>query len=462
MTMHKAIVSLTTVVALQLCACDFNVPDLNNAGVIDLEKSPTRALVTAAAIGLLDGHRTGLATPNGYVSQLGIIGREAFNFDPADPRYVSELLTGQLDRSGPFGGAFWGGPYGNIRLANLTAAASDKVADYSTMERDAIKGFAHTMIALDLLRVIVTHDTNGAVIDTDRPLGSLGKIASKAEVYAKIVELLDQAKVELGTGGTSFSFPMNSGFAGFDDPKSFIKFNRAIRARVAMYTGDFAAAVTALSESFLDATANSVDKLNVGPSLNFSPNAGDTENLLTNTNIFAHPSFTTDAQKNGTVIDDRFTRKITVLDPGDAGSSGDLESNLQFMIYGSSEDTAFPIPLIRNEELILLRAEAAFRQGRKGDAIGDINIIRTISGGLAGTTLTAASTDEQFITEILYNRRYSLMFEGGHRWIDLRRFGRIGDLKCAETGQVCNVRYPIPQSECDARPGEPSCSTSSI
>jgi hypothetical protein len=51
------------------------------------------------------------------------------------------------------------------------------------------------------------------------------------------------------------------------------------------------------------------------------------------------------------------------------------------------------------------------------------------------------------------------MFEGGHRWIDLRRFGREVPLDSDKHKR--NRRFPIPQAECDARPGEPACAITS-
>jgi starch-binding outer membrane protein, SusD/RagB family len=458
--MRKLTIGMTSVIALALGACDFEISDLNNAGVTELEKAPTRPLVTVSATGLLDGHRTGLATPIGYISQLGILGRESFNFDSADPRYISEMLVGSLQKGSPFGGAFWGAPYSNIRLANLVIRAVDKVPDYTEVERAGIRGFARTMMAQDLLRVINTRDTNGAVIDTDKPVGEFGAIVSKPEVLARILELLDQAKEDLLTPvsdtdpapAKGFSFPLVSGFAGFDTPVTFLRFNRAIRARVSLYAGDADAALLALGESFINTTDVTVAKLEVGPRLNFSPGAGDTPNGLTNINIFAHPTLVTLG-----VGDDRVARKIITVAADDAGGSGDLESDKKYTFYGDEQNQSAPVPLIRNEELILLRAEAQFRKNNKAAAIADLNIVRTISGKLPVTTLTATSSDADFITEILYNRRYSLMFEGGHSWIDARRFGRITSLPKDATDHVFNVRYPIPQAECDSRPNEPAC-----
>ena len=70
--------------------------------------------------------------------------------------------------------------------------------------------------------------------------------------------------------------------------------------------------------------------------------------------------------------------------------------------------------------MILIYAEAQAQTG--GDAESAINTIRSIWGlsDYAGATDTEALMDE-----ILFQRRYSLWAEGGHRWVDLRRTGRL-------------------------------------
>ena len=83
--------------------------------------------------------------------------------------------------------------------------------------------------------------------------------------------------------------------------------------------------------------------------------------------------------------------------------------------------------VIRNEELILLRAEAKLATGDKAGAIADLNQVRVNSGGLPASTLTAASSDDAVLTGILYEKRYSLLWEGS-RWPDVRRYGRLNTL----------------------------------
>ncbi|HET9990718.1 MAG TPA: hypothetical protein VFQ65_19445, partial [Kofleriaceae bacterium] len=91
-----------------VAGCNLDIGDLNNPSLDDLQNHPTAALVEAAATGLLIGNRVNVATEVGYVNQLGILGRESYNFDQADPRYITELLQSPLAAGSPFGGAFWG------------------------------------------------------------------------------------------------------------------------------------------------------------------------------------------------------------------------------------------------------------------------------------------------------------------------------------------------------------------
>lgn len=434
-------------------ACDLDVQDLNNPALDQLEQNPTRVNVGAACTGLLIGNRRNRAQANGYVVQLGILGREAYNFDQADPRFIGELLEGALQPGSPFGGNFWTGPYANVRLANIVERVADKVADYSIAEVSAVAGFTKTVEATDLLEVAVTRDSNGGVIDTDHAVDDqLGAIVGRDQMLAEIAQLLDEGAMDLGRGGDAFPFDLSSGYAGFDTPSSFAKYNRAMRARVAAYLKDYAAATTALAASFIDDTATTVEDLGAGVYHAYSTASGDQVNNLINPNIYAHPSFVTDAQMNGTNRDERVARKTTMASK--AGAARGLTSNIKYTLYTSPDS---PVPIIRNEELLLLRAEAKFGTGDVAGAVADLNLVRTLSGGLM--PIMGSPDQATFTTALLYERRYSLAFEGGHRWIDLRRFGVPLPLDKPE--HVRNVRYPIPLAECDARPGEPACMLSS-
>jgi hypothetical protein len=316
-------------------------------------------------------------------------------------------------------------------------------------------GFSRTIEALDLLLIIVTHDTNGAVIDTDKSLeDGLGAIEHVDIVYAEISRMLDEAATDLAAGGDEFPFPLTSGYTGFDTPATFRTFNRAMRARVAAYMGEPDVALDALAESFLDETAMTVADLDVGVYHTYSTASGDVPNGLLSPSIFAHPSIETGAQMQaGGALDDRFLRKVEMT--GMPGSLQGLTSDLVFTLYTSPSS---PIPIIRNEELILLRAEARLGNGDLVGAQEDLDRVRTVSGGLAPLPDAPSPTAAELRTEVIYNRTYSLLFEGGHRWIDARRFGILDQLPLDLSTHVRNARYPIPLAECNARPAdEPAC-----
>ncbi len=440
---------------------DLNVPNLNSPALDDLLNNPTRSKIATAATGLLIGTRAGIAAQNGYVSLLGIVGRESYNFDPADPRFVTEMMVGPLDGGSPaFGGNLWALPYRNLLNANVVLAAADRVPAMSDAEKEAVRGFAKTIQAFDFLKVIVTRDANGAAIDVGIDLAAPpAAIVTKAAVFAHIVQLLDEGQTHLQASGATFPFPLPSGFAGFDTPSTFLQFNRALRARVAVYTDDFAGGLAALGSSFIDTTKS----LDLGVYYDYSTVSGDETNALFDPNaraILAHPSLETDAQlQTGGAKDDRFVRKIAKL--SSAKSAQGLTSDLQFVIYNAVDA---PIPIIRNEELILLRAEANVGLNTAGSlaaAVTDLNTIRVKSGKLP--VYAGAVTQTALRNELLYNKRYSLMFEGGHRWIDLRHYGGLNTLPQDATSGGAAKRFnkfPFPGFECDARsPAPPGCGT---
>jgi hypothetical protein len=484
--MHTKQLSLAIAAILgsqTVLGCDLDIPNLNNPSLTEIEENPTRASTLTAATGLLIAQRAAKATTVGYVNQLGILGRESYDFDANDQRFVSEELQSTLVKNSAFGGVFWRANYAAIRLVNIVLHGAEKVADFTDQERAGIKGFAHTIEALELLTVIITHGETGAVIDTDHPLGGeLGAIVPRDEVYAEISRLLDLAATEeLPNAGDTFPFILSDGYVGFDTPSkktpkiptTFLEFNRAIKARVAVYQASLAAlkktpagdaikaakyaeAKLAIDASFIDDTSEMLN-LDAGVNYVYSLAAGDTANALISTAIYAHPKLITDAQKqaDGVKPDERLTNKTVALArPVTSTVDTALTTTIRFSKY----QNITPIPLIRNEELILLRAEILWFTGDKSGAIAALNTIRTTSGKLAPLS-PSPTTDEEFITALLYERRYSLLFEGGHRWIDLRRFGIPLPLDVAT--HTRNVRFPVPQAECDARPGEPACTVTS-
>lgn len=451
MNMHRCLPLLLGGVLLLGACGDLTVPDYNNPSLEDLQNSPTRVGVLTATTGLLIGARLNVASQNGYVSVLGVVGRESFVLDPADPRYVTELIRGPLDPGSPaFGGNLFALRYRNIRNANivLNALESSSLAGVSEAEKEAIRGFAKTIQAYDYLLVINARGENGAPIEVDQGINDEpAPLATQEAVFAYIEQLLDEAQGHLQAAGDEFPFPLSSGFIGFDTPSQFLEFNRALKARVNVYQEDYAGALQSLGGSFLSTEA----PLDLGVYHAYGAGGGETQNTLGTPTIFVQPGIVENAaRKPDGTLDDRAARKT---EPTTPRSLGGVSSSFDFTLYPDADS---PVPIIRNEELILLRAEARWFTGDRAGAIQDLNFVRTTSGGLAPIAVPAS--DEAFIDALLYERAYSLLFEGGHRWIDHRRFGRLDRLPPIVSGAIIPDAFPIPRDECLARELPVPCS----
>ncbi|HEX6135857.1 MAG TPA: RagB/SusD family nutrient uptake outer membrane protein [Longimicrobiales bacterium] len=451
MTRLRWVTALAAALATAGCG-DLLVPDYNNPSLEELERNPTPAAVAAAATGLLVGGRDEFDDRNGYVSLLGILGRESYNFDGADPRFITEMLEGSLNPSSPaFGGNLWAERYRNIRTGTTILNALGRVGAYSDEQKRATAGFVKTIQAHELLLIINTRDMNGAVIEFDRePTAEPGPLVGRDAVLARVASLLDEAKGDLDQGGSAFPFPLSSGFAGFDTPVTFARFNRALKARVEAYRANWAEVLTALQGSFLTVDPAALD---LGVYHAFGTGSGDDQNELydpgDSPDILAHPAIVADAEQRANGEPDlRVQRKIRTLPATRTVRS--ITTGVAFTIY---DGLSAPIPIIRNEELILLRAEAHIGLNNAALALDDLNFIRTNSGGLPPLLLPTQAT----VTELLRQRRYSLMFEGGHRWIDVRRYNRMSDLPLDRPNHQLNAAFPVPEAECLAR-GLQTCS----
>jgi hypothetical protein len=449
--------------ALGAGACsDINVPDYNRASVPDLTNAPNKTLVDAASAGLLQNARRDAA---GRVRLAGIVGREAYYLDANEQRYASELVTGNIDPSSFAGNHDYNNPYGTIAQGQAILTAVDKVpaAEYTAAQREAIRGFALTMMGNDMLIIAALHQFGPTEVAVD-PLDPPMAMKTQAEMYTQAAKFLDDAVPHLQAGGTSFSFAMPSGFTAggsFTNPSTtFLKFNRALRVRLDILRKDYPAAITHLGTSFITTATGSRAELNTGVYYTFSSAAGDASNgLSSGSPEVAEPTLKTDAQLQASgARDARFLLKVDSA--GSTINRYGIVSNLRFRAYraagaqyvGTGSGSSSPIPIIRNEELILDRAEARWFTGDQAGALADLNFVRTNSGGLAPIAMPGTTT--AFVDALLYERRYSLLYEGGHRWLDMRRFDRLAQFNnYPRAGDKSITYFPIPFTECLARGG---------
>lgn len=465
-TTRAAARRLTTAAALgaaalggSACGDRFTEPNRNQPGIEVAQSDPN--FVQFAATGILAVNRNQL---DDYVLGVGIFGREAYNYTQTEGRNTSGYLRDFNDNAG-FGAGFWAGRYGNLRNIFNFNAFVDATGTLDATQKNAARGFSATMEALELHYLIATRHDNGIAVEIRADPLDLAPFVSRDSAYNYIVTRLDAGATALGQGGGAFPFTFPGGFTGFDTPATFRQFNRALAARVQAYRASYAclptcsaqgtaayqATLTALGESFIDPAG----ALNRGVFAVYSTAANDAVNAANTFGgaarvVVAHPSVAAEfpTKPDGTP-DNRYAAKFATLASAvnAPGSGIGIPTTVGLRIY---PEQGSPVPVIKNEELILLRAEARYFTGNVAGALEDINTIRTRSGGLAAISAADIATRDQFVTELLRQRRFSLYLEG-HRWIDHRRFGRLGDLPVDLPGQQVAVQQVVPQQECLTR-----------
>ncbi|GAA4470516.1 hypothetical protein GCM10023189_59230 [Nibrella saemangeumensis] len=396
--------------------------DPNNPSLGSVSQNASRTQVQNLVTGLESRHRD-------YVFNVtmlfGAMGRELWYLNASDPRWQTDWLgmNGRTATVNMFQYLpTYQNPYFAVRQALTVIESVRNTNTFTEQEKNAVSGFAKTIMAYQYLIVAMGQYENGMRIDISDPQNP-GPVLPLNEALTQIKRIVDEGNTELGNGGTgAFPLRLTSGFTanGFNTIASLRQMNRAIAARLAVYRQDWQGAVEAVNNSFYSATGS----LDAGPAhtygappdtfnpLFFVPNANVT------TMMVVHPSVLRDTIPGDLRVRNKFLRRTTPVSVTSDGTP----------LSGQYQDRRFPLntselKFIRSEELALILAEAQAQLGNTEAAVAAINRVRTAAN--IGT-YTGAITRDALINEILFQRRYSLWAEPwGHRWIDLRRYNRL-------------------------------------
>jgi starch-binding outer membrane protein, SusD/RagB family len=441
---------------------DLDIVNTNAPTVETLTGSPTREVLALAATGIFAGTFNDVGTE---IQFYALYGREGYNLLGNDPRETGEQIRGPADPTGRHSG-IWTGQYAAIRTINTYLAALPNATGLTTAEVRASEGFAKTMKAWHLHRLAVRTGQYGIPIDVDQPItADPAPFVTFSAAMEAATALMNEAHADLQAGGGAFPFAMAPGYTGFTTPSTFAQFNRALAAKILVHRATFAGcqpcweqAAAALGQSFITDQGFPAS-LATGVYYQFSTQAGEPANPvsepLANERLWVHPSIVTGVQSRGDGSPDlRLTSKV--LDSGRTNELEDLVGRYKPILFNQPGNPAAanlgaPIAWIANEELLLLRAEVRWNTANRAGAIADLNLVREHAGGLGPTTLTAGSAQDAFVTELLYNRLYSLMWSQGTRWIDARRYNRLGQLPIDRAGDTVFPEMVVPANECVAR-----------
>jgi hypothetical protein len=413
-------------------ACELDGPSLNNPIV---GGDATRSSAIATAQGLMVNVRN---ISTALVVNFGIWGRELYNMPAEEPRPIFDNLIGPRDPNSFGSGAAFN--YGTLVEVRELLRTVDGLENMTDAEKEGIRGWAKTVAGIAYAQTAMVYPEFGAPVrPPEEPTGALEPIANGEELFAEAIRYFDEGYQHLQSAGGAFAFTLTEGYAGFETPATLMRANRALKARTLKYRGDWQGALTALGESFIDSDAD----LNMGIWSNYFATDNAFNPFFAPRTQYVHPRILADAQlKANGEKDDRAVQKTVAAAPETVqGITGTEKNN----IYRA--DVA-PFPLITNEELILIRAEARLATGDAAGALEDVNTIRTRAGGLDPV---AGLTGDALLTEILYNKLYSLFYRGGWTYWDARQYDRLDQLPRALPSHVVFDRVNWGSNECIQR-----------
>ena len=462
---------------IMAAACKDNpvVPPVDAPTTNAVSGQLTAAGVKTLTLGVLANDRN-LVSELSYSKLPEIYARDMYRIDPNEPRYVTETLGGSADPGGFSGSGGWTNGYVTIRAANTLLAALPNTPEtqLSVTQRQVVAGLVQTFKALDYYRLLELRDTLGVAQQPDNDPNTVGPIVCKAKALDYIAALLDSANTTLVAAGTaSLPFTPPTGFTkyGRDYSKAanLALFNRGLKGKVDVYrglqhqsptAGAFTQAIAELSAALGTATPGGVPSSQFKTGLYHTFVAGGTENAanpLSDSRIGVNPKAQAALQAGD-------ARASKIISRSTISGSG-ISTSVTFVgaDAGNAANLTNPMAILRDEELVLLRAQAYFEAGQPLNGLADLNSVRT-TYGLPALTLVDVPTLAAQRDALLYEKRYSLFFEGPQRLVDLRAYGTLkaGITTPEVASDPFNTAIPIPKTEADARGGRdkltPTCS----
>jgi hypothetical protein len=454
---YKLVLTVVSLGALLTASCQKETLDQAPQASLDASTAiKDAASVTAATLGIYSGYQSA----NYYGLRYQIFAdlyADNMAHTGTFPSYAAiankQILPDNTEIS-----AMWNSMYSSINRANTVIAAVPTVADASVV-KDNVLAEARILRAnlyFDLIRYWGGSNTGfnkaggigvpliltPTLVEADAAPKAR---ASEATVLGQVISDLDFA-----IGVSTFGNGNVAGRVGKD-------YAKALRARVALYMGDYATAQTYATELITSTrytlTAGA-DYKNIWALKNTRESLWEIQYEPTNSNGIAFQYYTTATGGRNEI--GTASGLNTAHEAGDlrqsvnATATGGTASNLKTLKYTRVATGDDNVVMFRLSELYLIRAEARAQIGADlVGALADVNVVRT----RAGLPASAAATTADLMTAILKERRIEFAHEG-HRFFDLKRTNTlattIGAASFGTVGAIDNsfrALWPIPQRE---------------
>lgn len=390
-----------------------------------------------------------------------------------EPRFVNEIIQTNVDPSDFIGGAGWTAGFQTARAADNLLTGSELSA-IPAGDQNAIRGLVQTIKALDYIREVELRDSLGAPIQGNDPT-KVDPWRTKQAVLTFAGAVLDSAYANLTAAGVDATMPLTlpGGYTvngDYTTTANLALFNRGLRGEVdVMRAFDrqnacntcFTSAIgffnTALASFGATPTAK---QLVQGPYYEFNAAAPESApNPLADNHYYLTDNFVNSVQAG----DLRASKIAAASSPSATVGGITLTQRLVVTDQTIASNITRPIPIRRNADFYLMRAQAEAESGNLAGATADVNAVRTVEGGLAPYATFASVGAAR--AAILYEMRYSLIMEGPFYLQALREYGALTKAYVTQPGMP-NVQadpthagdplqqaLPIPLSEVAARNG---------
>jgi starch-binding outer membrane protein, SusD/RagB family len=487
-------VGLAGAVLVGLAACkDSEVPNYRSPQINPGTQSGIQYLVT----GVVAGSRTDIGQD---VLNLSSFAREMGVFTTTDSRFITEWMGNgaAIPNSDFYGAGGWSNEFRIAKDAEFVIQQLPHVVPaYSASDASLITGVMKTFEAYDMMLVAETRDTNGVPIyGWAAPTTSPAPILCVKDVWAGISGMLDSAEAFLDAG-TPGKLPINlppgygtalnpvANMAGpSTTPGTFAGFNRALAAyaklqwaygvsrspggtpatpstpgsplALALTSADSAVKHTFLYNPGALAPANAgdfADPLAVYHS--FSSTSGDQVNPITfavgqTTTVFVLDTVADEIAAGG----DLRAVKLIVNSTAPSSAAGPTANAIasKAMTVGFYQTAGSPVPIIRNEELVLIEAQIQLGLGNLANAVTSINAVHQGVGGMpAVAPVGYVATRDQLLHEL---RASNIGEPGEERIMATRNYGLQAALTTTWAASDTHATVlPIPLQEASPRNG---------
>lgn len=421
---------------------EVELPNSQLAGEAVFESVTTaNAAMAHVYAGLRD---TGMLTgsPTGLSNQLGHYADE-FSFYGASSHLSSGFSSNSLTGVNHSVRQLWNDSYAQVYACNAIIEGLERSSRISAAERARLTGEALFVRALLHFYLTNLYGDIPYPKTTDFKQNSVIKRMPATEVYATILDDLNKAIALL---------PENH--SGFERVIPNRKVATALRSRVCLYNGMWEQAAANATQLINDSQTYSWEPdlskvfLKEAPTTiwQFMPATPGRNTLEASNFIFvtAPPPLVALSPEMMAAFEANDARKYiwTKAVSNENGTWYHANKYKENSITPSSVEYSV---VFRLAEQYLIRAEAQAHLGQLAGALEDLNFIRQA----AGLGNTQAQTGPDIIEAILRERRTELFSEHGHRFMDLKRLGRLDSaLAPVKPGwDTTDALFPIPQTE---------------